>query len=364
MGVYKVEKCPNCGYTHNEPKPRVNKSCPKCGQTMAYLPNWYISYQIHGRKHVEAIGPQKRLAEDALGKKRIALRENRYFDKAPATPWTEAVHLFRTYFQTNVKACTARMYENSLRVLNPQFEEYTLDKISPHMVEEFKARRKAQGVENATVNRDLATIKRLFNLAEQGGLLEVNRILKVKQLRENNARLRYLADEEISALLANCSSPHLRLAVQIALNTGLRKEGVLTLKWSEIDFRTKIISKAVKGDKLVHVPLSASLEGILLEHRRSQKILHQNIITFRNRPVGDVKTSFNNACEDAKIKDFHFHDLRHTFASHFLMRTKDLKALQEILGHSDIKMTMRYSHLLNEHKKAAMEKFDRKEALL
>ena len=77
------------------------------------------------------------------------------------------------------------------------------------------------------------------------------------------------------------------------------------------------------------------------------------------KPFKDVSRSFNTALKKAGIKDFHFHDLRHTFASWLVMRGASIKEVQELLGHSDIDMTMRYAHLSEDHKKKAMQLLDR-----
>ena len=75
---------------------------------------------------------------------------------------------------------------------------------------------------------------------------------------------------------------------------------------------------------------------------------------YKGKRIKEVKTSFNTALRDAEIEDFHFHDLRHTFASQLLLKGGSLKDVQELLGHKDIKMTMRYAHLTQEHKRKAV----------
>lgn len=384
MAVFKIEKCPECRYQRNEPRPKNNLPCPVCGTKMKYLDNWYISYQVLGKKKVESVGPQKRLAEDALGKIRVDIREGRYFNMVPETPWNTVVEKFRAWAKISVKPNTLRMYENSIKTLTPYFEDYTLDKITAPMVEMFKSERMAQSktiqkgnkrietgkaITPATVNRDLATLKRLFSLAEDWGLVEVDRIRKVKLLSEKEQkREAFLKENEMDRLLSECQhAPHLHLAVLIALNTGLRKNSILTLKWSEIDFQHRRITKVVKGGKKLHIPLESELARVLSTYKSGQKIMSKYVIpslTKQGQPLSTLSKSFKAALRRAgitkRVSDFRFHDLRHTFASHFIMRTGDLKALQDILGHEDIKTTMRYAHLLDEHKHRAMEQFSRK----
>jgi len=317
--------------------------------------------------------------------------KGRFYNKVPSTPWDKAVKLFRAWFEVNVKPNTQRMYENGLKNLSPHFDRLTLDKILPQMVEQYKAMRRIK-VKPATVNRDLSTLKRLFSLSEEWGLVEVNRIRKVKLFRENNSRIRFLVEEEIERLLKACKDNTIEydlkkgrwkkiekagkkasgkaskgnqllwLAVHIALDTGLRKEGILNLRWSEIDFQRGLISKQVKGDKTVHIPLTSRLKNILKAHKNESKLLSAYVLTSpRNhgRPIVDLKKGFHAALKRARIEDFRFHDLRHTFATHFLRNTKDFRALQEILGHSDYRMTLRYSHVLDDHKREAMEAFEK-----
>ena len=362
MAIFKRARCGACGFNRREPKQgRTIAPCPKCSGSMLLMENWYIDYRLHGKQCTEAVGPSKKEAEDALSKIKTSIREGRFFDKASSTPWEEAVEQFIAWGKANVKATTVRMYRNSLKNMEPHFERYTLDKITPHMVEQFKAMRLAKGVKPATVNRDLATIKRLFSLSEHWGLVEMDRVRKVKLLKENNERLRYLTANEEANLINACQTPHLRLAVLIALNTGLRKDGVFTLKWSEVDFELNRISKLVKGDKRVYIPLTPALRDALLDAKKG-KVLSQYALPSpkcAGEPCTDLKRGFSMALRAARIKDFRFHDLRHTFATNFLRRTKDINALREILGHGDLKMTMRYAHILDEHLREAMDVFGR-----
>lgn len=364
MAVFKVGKC-RCGYKKNvSGKEKETEICPSCGETLSISESWYISYTVNGKKYVKSVGSSKRMAEDALAKVRVDVREGRFFDRVKDTAWEKAVVSFRQWIVNNCKPKTVLMYENSLRVLTPYFGKYTLNKITPQMVEAFKAERSAQ-VTNSSVNRDLATLKRLFSLAEEWGMIEINKIRKVKKLKENPARTRSLTENEANKLIEACGPEWLKLAVLIAVETGLRKSAIFTLRRSDIDFTKNTIEKKTKGDKKVRIPMTQRLRSALQAHLANQKVTSKEGYLFPSpanpsRPLRiDSDTSFKNACKKAGIKDFRFHDLRHTFATRFYQRTKDWKALQEILGHSDVSVTMRvYTHLQDEHLKEAMKKFE------
>lgn len=363
MAIFRLEGC-KCGYKHTVSKPKTNKPCPKCGQTMHFLPNWYIAYTVHGKKYIKAVGPQKRMAEDALAKVKTEIREDRFFDKNLSVPWNEAVKTFMQWAETNLKPKSVQRYKDSLEKLAPFFEKETLNKITPQMVEEYKMFR-SQEVTNSTVNRDIACLKRLFSKCVEWGYVDRNRVETVKLLQENPARKRFLDEEEIERLkqvLEQSESPYLRLAVLISLDTGLRKSNVLNLKWSEIDFNRDTITiteDKTKGKKDLIIPLTHRLKQTLLEHKTKQKILSPHILSSTGKPPVDLKQSFKTVLKKAGIKNFRWHDLRRTFGSHLAMKTKDLLVVQELLGHSDYRTTKNhYIHLLEKHTKDAMQKYE------
>lgn len=171
--------------------------------------------------------------------------------------------------------------------------------------------------------------------------------------KENNQRLRYLTEEEISALLNACQ-PHLKPIVELALHTGMRRGELLSLKWEEIR-NGFIYLTETKSGKARQIPINARLEEVIMEVRREKQLKSQYVFCdSQGRRFFEVKWSFASACKKAGLEDFRFHDLRHTFASHLVMNGVGLKAVQELLGHADIKMTMRYAHLSQAHLKEAV----------
>ena len=192
-------------------------------------------------------------------------------------------------------------------------------------------------------------------------------------LKENNERIRYLTEDEIELLLAECPK-HLKRIIECALNTGMRRGEILSLKWPQVKDGFIYLQKT-KTNKARQIPINDDLAKVLSESRRENQLKSEYVFPFRKgehalkgeKPVrqrkglaptpeaiGSIKTAFNAAVSRAGIEDFRFHDLRHTFASHMVMRGATIKEVQEILGHKNISMTMRYAHLSQEHKEKAV----------
>jgi len=186
----------------------------------------------------------------------------------------------------------------------------------------------------------------------------LKRVRRAKQLQENNRRLRYLSREDCQELIEACR-PHIRPIVVTALNTGMRREEILSLEWEKhIDLRHGfILLDVTKNGERRQIPITPmlreTLQGILRRVGVPYVFVDRDGKRFK-----DVKTSFNGALCRVGIKDFHFHDLRHTFASHLVMGGVDLATIKDLLGHKDFKMTLRYSHLAPAHKTAALAVLD------
>jgi integrase len=196
----------------------------------------------------------------------------------------------------------------------------------------------------------------------------LKRVRKAKQLPENNRRLRFLSSEEALSLIDACGKNkngepimdlHLQRIVITALNTGMRREEVLSLEWDKhIDLRHGfILLDKTKNSERRQVPISPMLRETFSGIVRRVDVP----FVFHDREgkrYRDVKTAFHAALKRAKLGDFRFHDLRHTFASLLVMGGVDLATVKELLGHKDFKMTLRYAHLASAHKIAALGVLD------
>jgi len=193
----------------------------------------------------------------------------------------------------------------------------------------------------------------------------LKRLRKVKLLQENNRRLRYLSNEECLELIRTCD-PHLRPIVITALNTGMRKSEILSLTWDKVDLKHGfILLDQTKNGERREIPINSSLREVLTELFQGTKERPRRVdVPFvfydpaNGKAYKDVKKSFRSACKRAKIKDFRFHDLRHTFASQLVMAGVDLTTVKELLGHKQLTMTLRYAHLAPSHKVKAVDILD------
>jgi integrase len=209
---------------------------------------------------------------------------------------------------------------------------------------------------DASVNREMVTLHHLFSKAVQWEMMEQNpfdrgRTLKLK---ENNTRIRYLEEGEIQRLLEECQpKKHLHRIVTCALHTGMRRGEILSLKWEQIRNGFIYLEKT-KTKERREIPINEDLAEVLKEIRREQGLSSPYVFTYAKRTIQVIYTGFNAAVKRAGIEDFRFHDLRHTFASHLVMRGASLKEVQELLGHKNIAMTMRYAHLGEDQKRKAV----------
>ena len=237
-------------------------------------------------------------------------------------------------------------------------KERQFGEITPVNIEGYKIHRRVK-VSGATVNRELALLKRMFNLAINWDLfLNVNPVRKVKFFREFNTGLRVLSSEEEKSLIQN-ASPYLQDLIRFAVNTGLRIGEIFSLRWSNVDLKKGLLTIfSPKTEKLREVPINLETRKVLEASWLGKK----NEVVFYNpetgKPFVDLKAGFGLACSKAGISGVTWHTLRHTFASRLVNRGVDIVTVKELLGHSSISVTMRYAHTNIDSKRAAVEKLD------
>jgi integrase len=242
-----------------------------------------------------------------------------------------------------------------------QFGHYPLRRFDTRMLEQYQTERLQKGNKAGTVNRHLSIMKHMFTKAIDWNMVEdetLKRVRKAKLLEENNRRLRYLSKEECQALINNCDN-HLKPIVTMALNTGMRKGEILSLKWDNVDLRHGfILLDITKNGERREIPINTTLRETLVSILRRVDIPYVFFSDKSGKRYGNLQRSFNTACRRTGIKDFRFHDLRHTFASQLVMAGIDITTIKELLGHKTLTMTLRYAHLAPSHKVRAVDILD------
>lgn len=289
-----------------------------------------------------------------------------------------------------------RDHVNGVRAIRSAFADLLqvpLDLIDHRGVERLRVGWVSGGNAPATANRNIQRIKGLLSRAVEWGVLPVHPLTKLRRLKtDRKGRVRYLATDEMADLRKAMNdreesiraeresanawrserkkelmvdlrsvtfADHLKPLVLLSLNTGMRRGEVFNLKWSDINFAAKVLT--VEGDtsksgQTRHIPLNREAIEVL-EGWRDQHS-HKAGYVFPGKDGGrldNVKKSWAGLLKLAKIEVFRWHDLRHTFASKLVMAGVPLNTVRELLGHSDLAMTLRYAHLAPDVKAAAVE---------
>jgi integrase len=249
-----------------------------------------------------------------------------------------------------------------------RFQGRSLEEITPAELEKIRAERLAAArgkdtargktITPATVNRELAFLKHVYNVAIRDGKISRNVVANLKMLREPSGRIRYLSDDEEARLMKALASDADRQRVTVLLQTGLRKSEFLGLRWKDIDLKAGVLTiPRSKNGEARHVPLTSTVRSIL---SRLPRALDTAALVFPNtegnRDLRWAEKAFPAGVADAKIEDFRLHDTRHTFASRLAMEGVDLLAIKDLGGWKSLAMVQRYAHLSPSHRGQAIER--------
>lgn len=316
--------------------------------------NWFIDYYVHGKRKREKVGVNKQFALLALKKRKVQIAEGKFLDikKGEKVTFDEIAQDFLNYSRNNKSS-----YQRDLSIiknLKPFFGK-RLPEITPILIEEYKGRRLKEGKAPATVNKEIGTIRAMFNWAIRNGKATENPIKRVRMLKEENTRTRYLSRDEMRRLLDACPV-NLERVVMCALLTGMRRGEILNLKWDDVNLHQGVVLlKHTKTGRMREIPISGALEKVLLECHQNTDGVYVFCEQGKSYKGKRIDYVFPNILRTANIQDFTFHDLRHTAASYMVMAGLDLATVRDILGHKKIDMTLRYAHLAPVHKREAME---------
>jgi integrase len=286
---------------------------------------------------------------------------------------------------------TARILRTGFAKLFP----VEVAKLTALDIEAWRSECLSRGCKAATINRMTTALKAMLNWSVDMGILKETPLGRVKKLSETDSeqKVRYLTDDERQRLYAALEareerirearrshiewqeerdyepSPelsgkfadYLRPMVLLSLNTGIRRGSVFGLRWGDVDFQAKTLTLRgdnVKSGKITRLPLNrVAFDVLTVWHEQSVNAADGELIFHAadGKEFNNVRKSWAGVLKAAKIENFRWHDMRHDFASQLVMRGVSLMQVSKLLGHADIKMTMRYAHLTPEAGQAAVE---------
>jgi integrase len=269
-----------------------------------------------------------------------------------------------------------------------------LSAVTAWQIEQWRAARKKEGITPATIERDLNALRSVFSRAVKDRIVKDHPLRDVKRTRiDTIGRLRFLSPDEEKRLRAALETreqdrrdararfnawrrergyktipdfapgayvDHLQPIVLLALNTGLRRGELLGLRWGDVDRVGALLTvrgASAKTGRTRYVPLNTEVLKTLKTWRPNDATDDDLVFPGDDgEPMFSLKTAWGKVAKAAGLHGFTFHDLRHTFASKLVQAGVDLNTVRELLGHTDIKMTLRYAHLAPEHRAAAVAK--------
>ncbi len=243
-----------------------------------------------------------------------------------------------------------------------------LSEITPQDIANYIQIYRNQGKKPSTINRNLTVLSSVINFCRDRNYHTPNIIIAKFKQKEPAENIKYLSDWSIAQKIIDNAAPHLKPIIYTALYTGMRKGNILGLKWDNLDFVSDTINIKVKdknkiGGKNLSIPIIPQLKEILLQ----QPKVCEYIFTYKKKPIHNIdgawrhifykrkdQRNFSKELKDPDLPYINFHTLRHTAATWILKATNNLRITQEILGHANIKTTLKYAHVLDGEKRRAL----------
>ena len=243
--------------------------------------------------------------------------------------------------------------KNIAEITQSNIKDYQLKRKIEIMTMPKNIEKRESEISFAYLNKEILILSNFFNFCIEKGLIEKNPAFRIKKLNELS-RLKTLSDSDIEKLIAGATNKLTRDIMTFLIYTGCRKGEALNLKWDDVDLQNNVI--AIKGTKTKYdryVPISKPVKELLKAIEKNQDCLY--VFNRNGAKIGDFKKSFHTACGNAGLKDLRIHDLRHVFASKMVMNGTSLYITGELLGHRTTQMTKRYSHLVPDTLRKAVD---------
>jgi site-specific recombinase XerD len=331
--------------------------------------SWYINIMLGGVRINRKAGASKKEAHTAAAelKTKFRLKQLSLEDiQDYKAPFYEVAADYLQHVKTTKSPRTFEMeFTDYNKHLHSYFGNIIAGDLDHDLLRKFQAKQKATGLANRTVNIHIGLVRKIINFGKDNGYLSKNFTIKYPMLKEPIKKHAFLDFEEFDALKDNVTYDRTLKRVLFGRLTGLRPAELAFLAWDDVSFNVKIVKVQAKPkwgwkpktDEERIIPLGKDALKILEELYKTRK--SQWVFSNSSKPVRSIRKSLKTAADKAGInKKVTPNMLRHTFATHALMKGSDLKSVSELLGHTSISTTEKYLHSIQEHLRKTVENLD------
>ncbi len=311
---------------------------------------WYIIYRENGKQKWKSLRTKdKSIAKRLFNQfKKLYLQGKilKLDDQLQNISWSSFIKEFLSYSATRENN-TYQSYQFVLKKFSGFLtKDLPIRHISTKIIDEYTQYcLKVLKNKPVTVNKDLRHLKAVFNKAIEWDYIKTNPVKRL--LPQDKLPPRYLSLDEIKRIFQKVTDPKFSLFLKIAVLTGMRRTEIVNLTWEDVNLKEDMIFvRKSKTHLSRYIPISPELRPILEKEKGQGKI-------FPWQP-STVSRKFTKIARAAGVR-CRLHDLRHSFATHLLASGANIRVVQEILGHTDIKTTMIYAHAIEEEKKKAVQ---------
>lgn len=264
---------------------------------------------------------------------------------------------YLTDYRINLKR-TVKKAERCARFLKEEFGGMRVTEITTARIKQYIHKRMGEGVSNATINRELSALKRMFNLAARCTPPRVAQVPHISMLKEDNVRKGFFEHEDFLAL-REALPDYLKPVVTFAYSTGWRRSEILGLQWSHVDLEEGVV-RLEPGDTKNSEGRTLYLEPELLELmrnlKRKQRLDCPSVFHLNGRRIGDFRDSWSRACQEARTPGMLFHDFRRTAIRNMIRAGIPERVAMTISGHKTRAVFDRYNIVSQDDLKEAASK--------
>ena len=311
---------------------------------------WIVYFDQFGKRRREKAGT-KSVAITLYRKRKQQVLEGKKLPelfRKPSVNFSQLVDDALAYARRNKRSYNTDVPR--FASLKEWFGSHPAEELTPREIENALARAAEKHKWAAsTFNHYRSLMSLSYRLGILNRKVTTNPARSVMHRREDNNRVRFLTEEEekkLRKVIKRKWASHLP-ELDLAINTGIRKGSQYGLTWDMVDFKGRMLNiPRTKNEEPIHVPLNdAAVAALRVVHTKGDGKRRVFQSTRTGEPLENGRHWFDDSLIKAGIKDFRWHDLRHTFASRLRMKGAPLEDIADLLGHKSLTMTRRYAHL-------------------